>query len=86
MGRIEGGVGGRFKRGDIDTHMADALHCTVEAGTTLWSNYTLIRKKIIVKQVNFNEKNKPYCPFPVLSSRLCCPHKTVSKCWRFFVP
>ena len=51
-------MGGRFKRGDIDIHMADALHCTVETGTTLWSNYPLIKKNIIIKQVNFNEKKK----------------------------
>ena len=30
--------------GDICIHIADSLHCTAETNSTLYSNYTLIKK------------------------------------------
>ena len=37
--------GGRSRREGMCTHMADSLCCTVEANTTLQSNYTPIKIK-----------------------------------------
>ena len=39
------GVGGSFKREGIYVYIiADSLHCTAETNSTLYSNYTLIKK------------------------------------------
>ena len=40
------GWGGReFQEGgDICIHISDSLHCTAETNSTLYSNYTLIKK------------------------------------------
>ena len=45
MGEIEWGSGREVQEGgDIGIHIADSLHCTAEANTTLWNNYTPIKK------------------------------------------
>ena len=46
---LDGWDGGGGKEtqegGDVGIHIADSLHCTTETNTTLYSNFTPIKKK-----------------------------------------
>ena len=41
--------------GDVCIHIADSLHCTAETNTTLYSNYTPIKKKTVKNMRRFTE-------------------------------
>ena len=45
--------GGVWEGRDIGIHIADSLRCTAETNTTLQSNYTPIKKKVIKKKIGY---------------------------------
>ena len=49
-GQDQGGVRGRLKRkGGICIHIVDSRCCTAEANTTLYSNFSAIKKNAYTK-------------------------------------